>query len=205
LDELPEFPRETLEALRQPLEDRVINVARAKESAEYPANFVLIATANPCPCGFFGSEKACSCSTRERQNYRNRLSGPILDRIDLHSNVSEVDHEKLLTQEADSVSDQAVRDRIQRARQIQNKRFASPSLLNADLSNDAIKKYVRFESGAANILNIAARQIKMSARAYMRTIKVAQTIADLEASTHINQLHLGEALSYRTIQTKAKS
>jgi magnesium chelatase family protein len=205
LDELPEFPRETLEALRQPLEDRVINVARAKESAEYPANFVLIATANPCPCGFFGSEKACSCSTRERQNYRNRLSGPILDRIDLHSNVSEVDHEKLLTQEADPASDQAVRDRIQRARQIQNKRFASPSLLNADLTNEDIKKYVRFDSGAANILNIAARQIKMSARAYMRTIKVAQTIADLEASTHINELHLGEALSYRTIQTKAKS
>ncbi|MGH7194077.1 MAG: YifB family Mg chelatase-like AAA ATPase, partial [Candidatus Saccharimonadales bacterium] len=209
LDELPEFNRETLEALRQPLENRTISVTRAHGTARYPANFIFVATANPCPCGYAGSSKACQCQESQINYYRSRLSGPILDRIDLYSNVHEVDHDRLLTQMADPEADEAVRSRVAGARAIQARRFAragaaagasSPAAavrLNADMSNADIKRLAGIGPEARQILNRAARQLDLSARAYMRTIKVARTIADLEESPEVTAAHLAEALNYR--------
>lgn len=194
-DELPEFGRSTLEALRQPLEDRIISLARSKDSADFPANFILIATANPCPCGYYGTMTNCRCSSPEMKSYQNRLSGPILDRIDLYCNVHEIDHAMLLRQK-DYEDDQKVRDRIARARKLQNRRLGS-SKLNADMTNSEIRQLARLTTEATGILNIGARSYNISARAYMRTIKVARTIADLRASPDITSDHIKEALVYR--------
>jgi magnesium chelatase family protein len=204
-DELPEFDRDTLEALRQPLEDRVISLARARETADYPASFIMVATANPCPCGYFGTGKHCSCSTNERRHYRNRVSGPILDRIDLHCDVHEINHDQLLTRQPDPLADEAVRQRITAARQIQSKRFKSLSRLNADMSNQEIRQFAQLEPAALRMLNLAAGGFNISARAYMRSIKVARTIADLAGSPTIKTEHLTDALSYKPdLSEKAK-
>jgi magnesium chelatase family protein len=201
LDELPEFCRETLEALRQPLEDRVISVARAKDSAEYPANFILVATANPCPCGYYGAADAgsnnCQCRPQQITRYRQRLSGPILDRIDLYSDVSEIRHDGLLHQFRDDTADGATRRRIVQARQAQHQRYGRPDKLNADLTNAEIRRHAQLEPEAEALLNQAARRLNISARAYLRSIKVARTIADLEKSDKITTTHLSEALAYR--------
>ncbi len=196
LDELPEFNRDALEALRQPLEDHIINVARAKETAEYPAGFILAATANPCPCGYFGTGQ-CSCTEYERSHYRQKLSGPILDRIDLYTPVHEIHHDKLLTQAANPEADAAVRQRIEKARRRQARRYASFGKLNTDMTNADIKRYGHLEPEAKTVLNNAASRLKLSARAYMRSVKVARTIADLEAATIITTAHISEALQYR--------
>lgn len=196
-DELPEFGRETLEALRQPLEDRVISVARARSNALYPANFILVATANPCPCGYYGTSGTCRCLPYQIIQYRNRLSGPILDRIDLYSNVGEINHDKLLTQGVDPKSDATTRSRIQKARIIQAGRYQNASKLNTDMTNADIKQHGRLDAAATTLLNTAAQQLNVSARAYMRSVKVARTIADLEASPGITEAHISEALAYR--------
>ncbi|HTB48744.1 MAG TPA: YifB family Mg chelatase-like AAA ATPase [Verrucomicrobiae bacterium] len=197
-DELPEFGRMTLEALRQPLEDRIISVARAKDTAEYPANFILVATANPCPCGYYGTAGTCRCMPHQIIRYRQRLSGPILDRIDLYSNVHEVQHDKLLAKATEPQADEIVRKRIADARQLQTKRFGSPGKLNADMTNADIKHHGRLETEATALLNTAAQRLNISARAYMRTVKVARTIADLETSAGITAAHISEALAYRS-------
>lgn len=196
-DELPEFNRETLEALRQPLEDRVISLARARETADYPANFIMIATANPCPCGYFGTGKNCSCTENDRTRYRNRISGPILDRIDLHCSVHKINHDNLLTRQVDAATDEAIRQRIALARRVQARRFKTHTRLNADMTNQEIKVAALLEPAALRTLNLAARGFNISARAYMRAIKVARTIADLSGSATINATHLSEALSYK--------
>lgn len=196
-DELPEFGRQTLEALRQPLEDRVISVARAKDTAEYPANFILVATANPCPCGYYGTSGTCRCMPSQIIRYRQKLSGPILDRIDLYSNVHEIKHSKLLTQPEDKTSDDNVRLRIAQARSIQNTRYAKSNKLNTDMTNSDIKKFAKIEPEAQELLNTAAERLNVSARSYMRSIKVARTIADLEKSPNITHAHISEALAYR--------
>jgi magnesium chelatase family protein len=192
-DELPEFGRLTLEALRQPLEDRMITVARAGGTTEYPANFILVATANPCPCGYYGTTGTCRCQPWQITRYREKLSGPILDRIDLYTDVHEVQHDKLLTGAADPEADKAVRQRIGRARELQRKRFK----LNADLTNRDIKQHAQLTTEAKAFLNSAARSLNISARSFMRTIKVARTIADLEASKPVTAAHISEALAYR--------
>ena len=197
LDELPEFQRDSLEALRQPLEDHTINVARAKETAEYPAGFILVATANPCPCGYFGSDRKCDCTEYGRSQYRQKLSGPILDRIDLYTPVHEIHHDKLLTQAANPAADAAIRQRVTKARQRQARRYGRGGELNTDMTNADIKRYCRLEPEAKQVLNDAARRLKLSARAYMRSVKVARTIADLEAATIITAAHISEALVYR--------
>lgn len=198
LDELPEFDRSTLEALRQPLEDRVISIARAKDTACYPANFMFIATANPCPCGFNGTSTKCRCMPYQVISYRNKLSGPILDRIDLHCNVHEIKHERLLTQEASPEADIEVTARVSKARSLQSKRFGTTTKLNTDMSNSDIKQFGHLDADAKQLLDTAGIKLNLSARSYMRTVKVARTIADLETSTAITTAHISEALAYRT-------
>lgn len=196
-DELPEFNRETLEALRQPLENRIISVARAQGAADYPAHFIFVATANPCPCGYYGYGRPCSCSPGQVTSYRNRLSGPVLDRIDLRANVHEIEYGALLTQPADPVADEGVRRRVLAARQRQAERFGSRIKLNTDMTNTDIRQLLHLEPEALSILNEAAHTLRLSTRGYLRTIKVAQTIADLHASPVITGAHLADALSYR--------
>lgn len=195
-DELPEFGRDTLEALRQPLEDRLISIARAHGRADYPASFIFVATGNPCPCGYAGSPR-CKCPAGDITRYQNRLSGPILDRIDIHSNVDKIDHAKLLVHRPDPKADRAAQQSILRVRQVQATRFKVPGRLNADMTNEEIKHLALPTKGAINTLNIAAAGLNLSARAYMRTVKVARTVADLEGSKLIRAHHVTDALSYR--------
>lgn len=195
-DELPEFERDTLEALRQPLEDRVISLARAKETAQYPANFIMVATANPCPCGFRGTH-ACQCLNSEVRRYERRLSGPIMDRIDLYCEVNEIEHNELLTRSINTKKDDEMRQGINKARTAQLRRFGNSAQLNATMTNHDIKMHCRLESQAVRSLNLAASQANLSARGYMRAIKVARTVADLEGSSPIKRGHIAEALSYK--------
>ncbi|HSX35050.1 MAG TPA: YifB family Mg chelatase-like AAA ATPase [Candidatus Saccharimonadales bacterium] len=195
LDELPEFSRSTIESLRQPLEDRVITVARAKDTALFPANFILVATANPCPCGYFGSQKPCNCAPHRIAQYRQKLSGPIMDRIDLHVTVENVDHTKLLHTAEEN--DATVRRRIAQARLLQATRYKSAGRLNADMTNREIKQLANLSPDAQELLNSAASKLFISARSYMRVVKIARTIADLGSSTSIKVSHISEALQYR--------
>ena len=197
-DELPEFSRATLEALRQPLEDRVVSIARARDSIEYPANFIMVATANPCPCGYYGvDDNSCHCQPYDIRNYQQKVSGPILDRIDLCCDVHEVQHSKLLGDKIDGEDDATVRQRVMQARQRQAERYASSSKLNNDMTNEDVKKLSHLTAQAKKSLNQAADRLHISARSYMRAIKVARTIADLEQSAEITDAHITEALRYR--------
>jgi magnesium chelatase family protein len=199
-DEFPEFNRSTIEALRQPLEDRLITVARAKDTVSFPANFILIATSNPCPCGYYGTSKTCVCTPSEIQRYQKKISGPIIDRIDLYVDVDEVKHESLLRGKKEQQSS-SLRNNVIKARQKQAQRFKNPSKTNSELTNREIKSLLVISEPAENLLNKAAERLKISARSYMRTIKVAQTIADLDGSDSITELHIGEALQYRKPHT----
>lgn len=197
LDEMPEFNRTALEALRQPLEDRTVTVARAKDTVEYPANFILIATANPCPCGFYGSAKPCSCPPHLIARYQQRISGPILDRIDLHATVQDIDHKHLLQGAADTKEEDIIRSRIVSARSRQAARYHSATKLNSSMSNYDIRHQARLEEPAKEMLDTAAARLGISARSYMKTIKVARTIADLEGHETISSRYIAEALQYR--------
>jgi len=195
-DELPEYSRHTLEALRQPLEDKIITVARAKDTLQFPAHFMLVATANPCPCGYYGSSKSCSCTASDIVKYQRKLSGPILDRIDLYVDVDEVAHATLLDgKQAESSA--VIRERVLRARQLQRQRYQDPMLVNSGINNQQIKRYASLTPAAKELLDTAAEKLGISARAYMRIIKVARTIADLDDSKTIEVPHITEALQYR--------
>lgn len=197
LDEFPEFNRLTIEALRQPLEDRTISVSRAKDSVDYPASFILIATANPCPCGYYGSSKPCTCQPYQIQRYQQRLSGPIIDRIDLFADVHEVEHTNLLHANSARDNDAALVQKIQQARHIQTERFHSGTKLNAHMSNRDIKSSAMLTPNAKDLLDAAAQKLDLSARSYMRSIKLARTIADLDNSPTIEVPHITEALQFR--------
>lgn len=197
-DELPEFNRNTIEALRQPLEERYITITRAKMTATYPADFTFIATANPCPCGYYNTSKTCRCTAHEIQRYRRKLSGPILDRIDLYTIVEEIQHDTLLTQPSSESHFRHTQKRVIQARDIQAQRYNNPATLNTHLTNKAIKQYARLSPTALSLLNKAAAQLDISARSYMKIIKVARTIADIAASDAIEIAHISEAIQYRS-------
>jgi magnesium chelatase family protein len=200
IDELPEVPRHVLEALRQPLEDGVVTVSRAKGTHTFPARFMLVAAANPCPCGYLGDPtKDCTCMPGQVARYQKRLSGPILDRIDIHLDVPAVKPDKLTDGRADTVeSSTQIRNRVIKARELQNKRFASlPIFANSEMSQKEIKAYCDLGQEGINLMKQAIQNFSLSARAYYRILKIARTIADLEGSEKITTPHLAEALQYR--------
>ncbi len=202
LDEFPEFGRSTLEALRQPLEDGTVSVSRAAGSYTFPAKFMLVSAANPCPCGFLGDpKKACKCSPRMIMRYQSKLSGPLMDRIDLHLNVPAVDVEKLMQHSQAQVTgdkSHVVRSRVQAARNIQNKRFkGSDVFVNANMKNKHIKQFCKMDTQAELLLKQAVNTYNLSARTYFRLIKVSRTIADLAGDADIKLSHVAEALQYR--------
>lgn len=193
-DEFPEFKRMALEALRQPLEEGEITISRAKDTLTFPARFILVATANPCPCGYFGTHKDCVCSPSQLMRYRRKLSGPIIDRIDLYSEVENIEHRSLLESTMPETSETILK-RVLQARSVQQDRQAGKT--NAQLSNTDLKKHSHLSSKAKLLLDSAAKKLSLSPRAYMRTLKVARTIADLDRSEKISTQHIAEALQFR--------
>lgn len=199
LDELPEYPRSSLEAMRQPLENREISVARAQAKVTFPANFMLVATQNPCPCGYLGDQtKECSCSQQQILRYQKKVSGPLLDRIDMIIHVGRISHSKLLSKQSVSVSKTTeLQEKIVRARSLQEKRFKTTSRTNAMVNSREVKKYFAIKEAARSLLDVAAKNLDLSTRSYFKIIKVARTIADLEEMPEIHTQHISEALQYR--------
>ncbi|MBR6737648.1 MAG: YifB family Mg chelatase-like AAA ATPase [Clostridia bacterium] len=199
LDEMPEYPRSVLESLRQPLEDRVITVTRTKASVEYPASFMLCASMNPCPCGNYGSKNAeCKCTYSQIQKYRSRISGPLLDRIDLQITVDGVEYGELASTSKEE-SSKEVKRRVDLARKIQRERFKDETInVNAEMNEKHLKKYCELTAECESIIKTAFTSLNLSARARSRIIKVARTIADLELSQQIMPNHVLEAVGYRS-------
>lgn len=201
LDELPEFNRSVLEVLRQPLEDRTISISRARSSVDYPAGFMLVASMNPCPCGYYNHpDRACTCSPVMVHRYMNRISGPLLDRIDMQIEITPVPFEKI-SERAPSESSVAVRERVIRARAVQEHRFeAYPEIhCNAQMSTRLLHAYAVPDAAGLQLLKQAMERLHLSARAYDRILKVARTIADLQSSEKIEPAHLAEAIHYRNL------
>ncbi len=198
LDELPEYSRSTLEALRQPLEDGVITVSRSSGAVTFPANFMLCASMNPCPCGNYGSaDKICTCTPAAIKKYRSRISGPLLDRIDIQVEVDSVKYEDLVSQTEEETS-AAVKERVEAARAVQRERFDGTGIhTNADMSERELRRYCALSRECEGILRASFESLHLSARARSRVIKVARTIADLAGSTDIRPEHILEAVSYR--------
>lgn len=199
LDEMVEFPRNVLEVLRQPLEDGEVTISRAKHSIKYPAKFILLGAMNPCPCGYLGDkEKQCTCSEFQIQRYQSRLSGPLLDRIDLQVEVPRLTADELLNTQPSSETSADIRKRVIMARKIQAKRYKNDGILtNSELTSRLIKKYCKLDDKCAEILKTASIKYQLSGRRYDRILKLARTIADLENSENIQQIHIMQALQYR--------
>lgn len=201
LDELPEFKRSVLEVLRQPLESRRINISRARFSVDYPASFMLIAAMNPCPCGFFNHpDKECTCGTSMVQRYLSKISGPLLDRIDLHIEVTPVVFDELVDHKEEEKS-RTIRERVQKARELQLKRFAGNSVLhsNAQMAAKMVREVCLIDESSIQLMKNAMDKLGLSARAYDRILKVARTIADLDNSNDIQTQHIAEAIQYRSL------
>ncbi len=200
LDELPEFPKNALEVLRQPLEDHYVNIARASHTSSYPANFMLVAAMNPCPCGYATDPKhTCICSDVNKQRYRSKLSGPLLDRIDLHIEVPAVPY-KDLSSKASGLSSEQMRAHILKARKIQEQRYKDlPYSSNAELSGTHLELFCALEKEEQEFLGTVVEKFALSARAYTRILKIARTIADLSDSKSITKNHLAEAVNYRAL------
>jgi len=199
LDEIPEYARSTLEALRQPLEDNTVSISRAEGHVDYPADFMLVATMNPCPCGYFGDEsKECSCSSIQILGYQKRLSGPLLDRIDLVVPVGRIDTSSLLKNSMSQLSQHnAAQTAVKKAQDIQFSRYSSSSKYNSNQNSRDIKLTFNVSKDVQTLLNSAAEKLGISARSYFKIIKVARTIADLEDAKDITTKHIAEALQYR--------
>jgi magnesium chelatase family protein len=200
LDELPEFKRSTLEVMRQPVEDGKVTVSRAAGSVTFPSEFMLVAAMNPCPCGYFGDlKRECRCSPVQVQRYRQRISGPLLDRIDLHIEVPAVEYRDVSSERAEESSN-AIRERVSRARQRQHQRFGkgSKATCNARITPRQLKQHCRLTADSNELIRIAMNDLNLSARAYDRILKVSRTIADLESAEDIMPDHVSEAIQYRT-------
>ncbi len=200
LDELPEYSRQTLETLRQPLEDGIITVSRASGTFEYPANFMLVASMNPCPCGNYGSTSStCTCSASQIQNYLKRLSGPLLDRIDLKIDVERVAFLDMANKSIEETSSE-IKKRIDKARQIQRQRFKGSGIYtNSKMNTKMINEFCKLDAESEELIKMAFDKFQISARGYTRILKTARTIADLAGEENINSSHLAEALAYRNI------
>lgn len=198
LDEFPEFHRDVLESLRQPIEDGKITISRAKNTLTFPSRFMLIGAANPCPCGFLNSpEKPCICSPSQVAMYKRKLSGPLMDRMDIFIEVPAMKYDKLAAESTDNQS-HIIKERIQKAREVQKKRFAGDNILvNSEMQLPHIKKYCGHDAKSQELLKKYVDSGKLSARGYHRILKVARTIADLVASPNIQYDHIAEALMYR--------
>ncbi len=203
LDELPEFKRDVMEAMRQPLEDGKITISRVAGTLTYPCSITLVGAMNPCPCGFFGHPtRNCTCSQTMVTKYLNRVSGPMLDRLDLHIEVPPVDFEALSSTQVEETSEQ-IRARVNKARQIQNERYKDEGITcNARLTPAMLKKYCRLTNDAAKLLQASFDKLGMSARAYDRILKVARTVADLDSSQDIEMIHMAQALQFRSLDRK---
>lgn len=203
LDELPEFNKHTLEVLRGPLEDGMVTIARVNATLTYPCNFMLIASMNPCPCGFYGSkEKECTCSSQAIQKYMGKISGPLLDRIDIQVEVTPVPYKKLESSQIVENSNQ-IKERVDKARKIQSKRYHKLEIYsNSQLTPQLIETYCKLDKKGKQLLQQAFDCLGLSARAYGRILKVARTIADLEEKENIEVSHIAEAIQYRNLDKK---
>ena len=200
-DELPEFQRSVLEVLRQPLEDRIINISRAKYSTTFPCSFMFVASMNPCPCGYYNHPtKACVCTPGQIVRYLNKISGPLLDRIDLQIEITPLSFEEM-SRTAPGETSAAIRERVIKARKIQEERFASePGIhCNAQMNSRLMKQYAQPDEEGMNLLREAMNRLQLSARAYDRILRVSRTIADLAGSDHILSEHISEAIGYRNL------
>ena len=200
LDELPEFDRRTLEVMRQPLEDRIVTISRALRSTTFPANFMLVAALNPCPCGFrTDPRRNCTCGPTQIERYMSRISGPLLDRIDIHIEVPAVPFEELSSNQL-GTSSAEMRSQVETAREIQTQRFRGTStLFNAQMSSRELRSHCVLDSTCKNLLRDSCNELGLSARAHDKVLRVARTIADLEASPTIATHHLQEAINYRML------
>ena len=207
LDEFPEFDRAVIEALRQPLEDRMITISRARGVITFPAQCILVASMNPCPCGKGGNDQ-CICSPLKIESYRRKISGPILDRIDIWLEVDKIDYEKLSLRESSGEPSSAIRERVVRARKLQADRFIQhPEKIlslpdqrkyyNSEMNAEDIERHINLNDQSRNLLAVSAEKLGLSGRAFHRIIKVARTIADLANVTEISSEHILEALQYR--------
>lgn len=203
LDELPEFNKNTLEVLRGPLEDKIVNISRVNASLTYPCNFMFIASMNPCPCGFYGSkDKECTCTPQAISKYMGKISGPLLDRIDIQIEVTPVKYQKLDTTEKIENSEK-IKNRVNKARKIQHERYINDNIYsNSQLTPKLIEKYCALDKQGKKILEMAFEKMGLSARAYGRILKVARTIADLDEKESIQTTHIAEAIQYRSLDKK---
>ena len=200
LDELPEFNKCTLEVLRQPLEDRKITISRAKYTVEYPCSFMFVASMNPCPCGYYGDPTHhCVCTPGQIQRYMNKISGPLMDRIDIHCEVTVVPFKQLSKMQPGEPSS-AIRERVIKARRIQEERFSASNIhCNAQMTERMIHQFAEPDAISLDMLRMAMERLSLSARAYSRILKVARTIADLEGSEKVQSYHIAEAIGYRSL------
>jgi magnesium chelatase family protein len=203
LDELPEFNRRSLEVMRQPLEEGRVTISRASHSSTFPADFILVAAMNPCPCGFLGdTRRACKCNPLQVERYLGRISGPMLDRIDLHVEVPSVPYEEL-SKLTDGTSTATMREQVNRARAVQSQRFAyKGGGLNSRMGPRELRKFAALDASGRQLLQQAMNDLGLSARAHDRILRMARTIADLDASADIRDAHLAEAIGYRTLDRK---
>lgn len=204
LDELPEFNKSSLEVLRTPLEDKFVTISRLNSSVTYPCNFMFVASMNPCPCGYYGSkDRVCTCNDFQIKKYLNKISGPLLDRIDIHIEVESVKYSKLENENSKLETSASIRQRVNSARKIQLKRYKDFNIYsNSELTPKLISKYCKLNPQCKKILESAFEKLGLSARAYSKILKVARTIADLEGSSCIEITHITEAIQYRSLDRK---